>query len=296
MDKEWDFLIVLDACRYDFFKRIYDSFFEGKLEKIWSLGSETQEWLINTFKGRYDDIVYISGNPYVGSISSCKDFNWSAKNHFYQVLDVWDERWNDRLNTVHPRDINECLRYGLSKYPTKRFIIHYIQPHAPYLNFTSKYSRNGPCQNGKLVERLLFFFRRGMVHLSRKFGPFIYKRGWLWYIRKINGLTPQGEMEEVVRREGDKKLRQTYLENLRVVLRCLAKIIKEKDLENVVITADHGEMLGEFGAYGHVAGLKSPLLREVPFFRVKKSKYRETNLDKIKKRLHKVKSKVRNKP
>ncbi|MFB6185889.1 MAG: hypothetical protein ABEI86_03360, partial [Halobacteriaceae archaeon] len=43
------------------------------------------------------------------------------------------------------------------------------------------------------------------------------------------------------------------------------------DYENVVITADHGNALGEFGFYGHPEGIPLNCLREVPWSRVRSS-------------------------
>ena len=50
MEEEWDYLIVLDACRYDYFEQMYREFFNaGVLLKKISLGSGTSDWLRNNF-------------------------------------------------------------------------------------------------------------------------------------------------------------------------------------------------------------------------------------------------------
>ena len=46
MEEDWDFLIVLDACRFDYFSEFYGDFFDGKLEKKISAGCSTVEWLL----------------------------------------------------------------------------------------------------------------------------------------------------------------------------------------------------------------------------------------------------------
>jgi len=51
MEEDWDYLIILDACRYDFFSWMYSKYFEGKLIKAKSVGSCTVEWLIKSFRG-----------------------------------------------------------------------------------------------------------------------------------------------------------------------------------------------------------------------------------------------------
>jgi hypothetical protein len=63
-ESDWDYLIVLDACRYDYFKENYTDFFQGELEKYRSRGSATPEWLWSTFTSRYS-YNYISANPYI---------------------------------------------------------------------------------------------------------------------------------------------------------------------------------------------------------------------------------------
>ena len=47
VDEEWDYLIILDACRYDTFKEINN--LVGKLEYRYSRGSSTSECLQENF-------------------------------------------------------------------------------------------------------------------------------------------------------------------------------------------------------------------------------------------------------
>jgi arylsulfatase A-like enzyme len=56
-----------------------------------------------------------------------------------------------------------------------------------------------------------------------------------------------------------------YLDNLRVALDSIENLLKNLDAEKVVITADHGELLGELGQYGHFLGVPHPALRKVPW-------------------------------
>ncbi|ELY63814.1 hypothetical protein C492_06831, partial [Natronococcus jeotgali DSM 18795] len=39
LESEWDYCLVLDACRYDVFEDVYDDYLEGDLEKRRSPGS-----------------------------------------------------------------------------------------------------------------------------------------------------------------------------------------------------------------------------------------------------------------
>jgi len=131
MKEKWDYLIILDACRYDYFAKIYKDYFSGKLEKGISLGHGTLEWLKKNFTDYYHDIVYVSGNPYANSKIGVRGFD--AKKHFYKVVDVWQFGWDEKLGTVPPEKINFAALEVIKRFPTKKFIIHYIQPHAPYI-------------------------------------------------------------------------------------------------------------------------------------------------------------------
>lgn len=126
-------LIILDACRYDVFEEVYRDWFSGHLYKTWSSGSCTIEWLKNTFEGYYD-LVYVSANGFVLSKRDAvtKDGIFSARQHFKKVVDVFLEDWDDKLGTVHPRDVNKRALENVYD----RMIIHYIQPHFPAIGET----------------------------------------------------------------------------------------------------------------------------------------------------------------
>ena len=51
LDKEWDNLIILDGCRYDYFKSLYlKRKIKGTLHKMLSIGTHTVEFLIKSFR------------------------------------------------------------------------------------------------------------------------------------------------------------------------------------------------------------------------------------------------------
>jgi len=43
MNQKWDYLILLDACRYDFLKRLRHKYFQGTLDKRKSASCVTME-------------------------------------------------------------------------------------------------------------------------------------------------------------------------------------------------------------------------------------------------------------
>lgn len=128
MEEDWDNLIMLDACRFDFFQEVND--IKGELEKKKSMGSSTTNWIRRNFKEKYPDTVYVSGNPHIG-----KEFleKFIGFNPFYKIFEVWDKGWNEELETVPPKEINKNASIAKDFYPDKRLIIHYQQPHFPSL-------------------------------------------------------------------------------------------------------------------------------------------------------------------
>ena len=224
MEEKWDYLIILDACRYDYFESLYKEFFDGDLEKRISLGSNTIEWCLESFKGYYPDVIYISGNPYINSKVGIKGFN--ARRNFYKVIDVWDFGWDNELSTVPPWNIN---KYAL-KYIDKKMIIHYMQPHGPYI---------------------------GKVRLDIE--------TWDKYGKTIRGMWEHP-------RPDINLLREAYKANLELVLReveRLIKYVKSRGFKKkIVITADHGELLGEDGMFAHPCHVKHPVLNTVPWLEV----------------------------
>ena len=125
-DYEWDNLIILDACRYDRLKKIVGNKYSVK--KMLSVASHTSDWLRKTFvKNYYPDIVYVSANPQT---------EVHAKGKFFRVDNVWDYGWDEKNDTVMPETVTKAAILMKSKYPDKKLIVHYLQPHVPYIGKT----------------------------------------------------------------------------------------------------------------------------------------------------------------
>lgn len=283
MGENWDYLIILDACRYDYFSNIYEKYFFGELEKKISLGSTTPEWCLNSFPSYYSDVIYVSGNPYINSKVAVAGFD--ARRHFYKIIDVWEFGWSEELGTVPPVNINKEMFDLVQKFPDKRFIIHYLQPHSPYIS--SKFQSRGfpnphphPKYNNVLFGIQGHSVNRILEILFSLLGTFmrtkLMKKLWfiktIWKLREIMRLPPASPIDAVRRKYGVDGLREAYKKNLRIVLGHVAELCNEilynEPSKSLVITSDHGEFLGENGTYGHGYGSRDPILLEVPFFRI----------------------------
>jgi len=262
MEKEWDYLIILDACRYDYFKKVYKDYLKGNLRKTISPGTYTLEWFLKNFKESYKNLIYISGNPYI-------NFKTYGKK-FFKIIDVWNWGWNERLGTVHPKVINEAVLKTKGRHPTKRLIVHYMQPHVPYLSL-------GPLvmpQNYLLrKQKPTSIFDRYRNAADNMIGRWL-RLGVKWKIKEILRLPPAAEMEVVLRKLGKERLREEYEKNLRIVLIYVSEL-SEKLEGIIVISSDHGERLGENGRYWHGKGpfgLRDKYVLEVPWFEVTRAR------------------------
>lgn len=131
-----------------------------------------------------------------------------------------------------------------------------MQPHYPYIGLVSQGVKpvRGPVDRVKGFVRWNVFVKL----LGRKYG--------LRIASKILG-NPPNELSLLAKRIGIEGLRKAYEENLRLVLSYVAKILRYLK-GKVVITSDHGELLGEKRLFGHSSSLREPELLEVPWFKV----------------------------
>ncbi|WP_247000422.1 hypothetical protein [Halosolutus gelatinilyticus] len=275
LESSWDYCVVLDACRYDVFDGVYDDYLDGKLEKRWSTGSSTPEWASRTFTGTHD-ITYFSGNPFINDLgiplnelkwgASC-DYEWTANEHLTDVIDVWNRGWCDELGTVPPGSLARSVRVHRDLVArTDRTVIHYMQPHAPYLARGSGrklrqiqkgiLSQSEADAAGGPISSLAETIRPALestlegIELAQKMG--------LWLELDPLDILQNGTREVVMDR---------YEDNLRIVLDAVADLLPELD-GTIVVTADHGEAFGENGVWEHHVETPIPPLMEVPWLEV----------------------------
>jgi hypothetical protein len=226
--EDWDTLIVLDACRYDMFERISD--LPGRLETRISRGSSTPEFLRANFDGReFLDTVYVTANPQLYRKREQIDATLHA------VIDVWNEAgWNEQYGTVLPETVAEAAIDALETYPNKRHVVHFMQPHYPFLTDETELDKghleNAEEQEGNVWTKLM----QGAVELDT---------GAIW---------------------------ELFDENLRRALPSVERLLAELPGKTVV-TADHGNMIGErsypfpIREWGHPRGLYTEQLVKVPW-------------------------------
>jgi len=238
-------LVILDACRYDFFERRYTRHFEGNLERTYTTNTYTMQYLMNTWTDEYD-ITYVAGGPVVSDRNfDMSDWDYRPSEHFDEIIDVWDMGYEKELGVTPPEAITEIA----TKRNDDRMIVHYFQPHAPYIG----------------EDRL----REGSVDGGR---DVIEARGES--LKRIYEKIEAGEIDEDT-------LRKAYASNLQRVMEATKPLV-EKPNRRTVLTSDHGEILGEDGRYMH-GGVPHSALCEVPWLEVNDTKGEPKDIDTSKK-------------
>jgi hypothetical protein len=277
LEREWDYCIVLDACRFDRFEAHYEEYFAGDLERLVSPGSSTPEWAYRTFTGDHD-IAYFSGNPFVNGLgiplnelkwgASC-DYAWAANDHIESVIDVWQDGWDDDLGTVPPEALADALAaHRETAEAADRVVLHYMQPHAPYLGRESGgklttikegIQAQGERTDGHepgLVERIGDTVRPKVESVLD--GNSLAQKAGMWFELDKWNLLRDGTRAAAL---------DHYDRNLEVALESVAELLPELD-GDVVVTADHGEAFGEEGVWEHHIETHIPALVEVPWIEV----------------------------
>jgi hypothetical protein len=290
LKEDWDILIILDACRYDYFEKAYKDYLsEGELKKAISPSLKTLQWLNQVFTGYNKDLVYISGNPFINSIGEggVKYEKFTGNEHFSKIVDAWDLGYDKDLKCVPPQKLTELFFDNYSE--DKRFILHYIQPHAPYIS--DEYRKYLPHAMQKKGSGKAKRKTRGRIRGMRAFVTHnvirIFGVGPIWKMmnycigipvtllnptleRKIWKLSnsllkwPNNQTAMIYMNEGWPGLRKAYKQNLDLVLKSVKEIVENTNAK-ILITADHGEFLGEYGLFGHSHAIRKPENTEVPW-------------------------------
>jgi len=277
--KDWKVLMMLDACRFDYFEKHYKKYMRGELKKKMSEYSCSLECLIDVFTKKHNDIIYVSANPYVTSAPTkavAHGFEFCAKDKFFKVIDVWDFGKNE-YNYIPPIEVNKAFLKELKRHPKKRFILHYIQPHPPFISLIEKdegarrmggYKAQGG--ESKKITKLIrenFLYQLGRSLMIRYLGYIKVVK-----FKQLIGIPPVATLDYAIRKYSIEEIRGFYDDNVIVVLEAISKILPKIE-GKVIITSDHGELLGEYGMVGHPVH-KYPRrykeLLEVPYLEVRK--------------------------
>jgi len=231
LEYEWDNLVILDACRPEFFQRVAP-YSPNEIQIKTSPGSSSPEFIEASFEERQlHDTVYVTANPYVTRVPA---------DTFHAVENLLDSDWDEDAGTVYPETVVRRTLEARKKYPNKRLIVHFMQPHFPFLGETGTQIPGG--------------FGRDPDNIDPEAPHPWFDKLW-----------GQGSDTDI--------LLKAYLENHDYVVPYVENLLSDLDGKSV-ITADHANLIGERGfpipirLYGHPGGLYHPNLTAVPWVEI----------------------------
>lgn len=225
-------LIIFDACRYDTFEEIYGDHYRGDLQRVSTTATYTKQYQQTTWPDEYD-LTYVAGGPVISDRNfELSDLDYRPSEHFEDLIHVWDMGYEKELGVTPPEAVTEVALEA----DAPRMIVHYFQPHAPYIGTDRlRESHDGTADEASNIESRVESLKT------------IYDR------------IESGEID-------DGELWTAYRSNLQRVMRAAKPLLNQVD-RRTIITSDHGELLGEDGRYLH-GGAPHPILCTLPWFEV----------------------------
>lgn len=228
------------------------------------------EWMLKTFTTEYlqeiNNTAFIAGNHWAHRVLNEKLQSSPEKEHI-RSYDYIRSGWTDwdivnsndffhfesvfpsgnQKDTLHPDHsivphivTDRAIKVGRESNPD-RMIVHYELPHIKFIADAMDWSPGSLSEDdlmsGPDVERPLFEEEESYEPAKR------------------------GEVS-------DKRMYELYAKNLEFVLDYVEVLINNVEADSAVISADHGEGLGESGVWGHPFGCPLSTIKQVPWVRV----------------------------
>jgi len=223
-EREWDVLVLLDACRVDLMAEVateYDwlpSPTDVETGAIDSVAGSSKEWMRRTFTPAHaatlEQTAYVTGNPFSAAVL--------GDEHPLGLLDeVWRYAWDDDAGTIRPEPITDRAIRVCRSGEFDRVIVHYMQPHVPFLERPDLHAGYRPAHWGS----------PGSVVDPDEAGL----DAW--------GRVRRGELDR-------DEVWAAYADNLRIGLASMATLRRNVD-GTLIVSSDHGNAMGELGIWGH---------------------------------------------
>lgn len=250
-EKEWDVLVVLDACRTDALYEVAPEYpFLNDIGSIWSVGSTSHEWYAKTFVEGYREVLaetaLISSNPFAEH--TLVNGEHPPRHPCPFGLTAW--------RTVSAEDL---AYFELTRRHDRPFAdVTDLAPHSTAIQDPSYVTDRAIVTGRKDFERVV-------VHYFQPHRPFVHN-----LIRNNVRMTVLEDEPYEAGRSGEADINDIwplYLDNLRLVLDSVGELLENID-GTVALTADHGELFGELYQYGHFQSIPHPKLKNVPWVEV----------------------------
>jgi hypothetical protein len=209
--KDWDNLLLLDACRYDMLQRVGG--FDGEIGYKILRSSTSPEFCDEYIAGNeFHDTIYVTANSFGAQVDDSV---------FYKkIVTLGDDR--ELKVNLAPEMVYQRALDAHRDHPDKRLMVHFMQPHSPYFGEKAAELRE------RLTDRGYNF--------------------WVWddELSEADG-DRDGVYTHLLDAAKDRnittdELTEIYLENLDIVLEYVKKLATEMGGKTIV-TSDHGEVL-----------------------------------------------------
>ena len=219
--------------------------FIRSVDSIWSVGSSSHEWMSKTFVKKYADKIsettHVSTNPY-------------AKR-------VFDDGIYPPHAYTTPFDLSSWNVVNKSEFCYTEWLTEHVDPYLKDRGIEVNASAEYPTDRAILAGRNTDC-EKLLVHYFQPHRPFI------GHLDRNENLAPEMDYPYEAVQKGEistEELWESYLDNLRYALDNISILLNNLDARKVVITADHGELHGEWKAFGHPEGVPHPALKKVPW-------------------------------
>jgi hypothetical protein len=230
-DEEWDVLVICDACRVDLLKEVCASGEFG-----WLPGPTEVDTILSTGSTSDEWMEGMFGEERVEEMNHTAyvSGNLFVRNHpfdeFAAYVEIEPEQVGD-IHTVDPDRITESavsLWRNREELGIKQMIVHYMQPHTP---FRSRPEWFDPDRQNRTT------WGEGFARLR------------------------DGELDF-------DEFREAYLDNTVWAMEAVGELQQNLAEADIVVSADHGNALGEYGVFGHPYGMPIDAVRRVPWLRI----------------------------
>ncbi|WP_415381174.1 hypothetical protein [Halosimplex sp. TS25] len=224
-ERDWDVLVLLDCARVDMVESLAEEF--PFLDPV---GTHPTP---GTNSAEWMDVTFV--DEYADEMGRTVHLtaNPNSADHldgddFDRLEEIWRFGWDEEQGTVPARTVTDRAIAAGREHRPERMIVHYMQPHPPFVT--------RPDMDAVQVTR-----------------PGDERRGM-----NVRELHEEGghSLDE---------LWEAHLENLRYVLSDVELLRENLDADRLVVSADHGQALGEEDVIGHPASSTAGVVRQVPW-------------------------------
>lgn len=230
VEDDWDVLVILDACRADVFDETYRSHPISddiiSTDSIYSPASTSKEFMEKCYGSLSDNVL---SEIHLITANGWEDESIDT-DRFHDIDRVWQDHHDPEIGNIPPRPVTDAAIRAFRTSTANRFIVHYMQPHAPFVHCAGKYDS-----------------------VNRSPGEGNSQNIW-------DGLK-EGRFSE-------SEILDDYTKNLEIALDEV-DILLDNVSADVLITADHANAIGEWGVYGHPGYVPVPSVKRVPYARAK---------------------------